>query len=977
MTKTIFDKIFEEKYKSLNKAQKEAVDTIEGPVMVIAGPGTGKTTILTLRIANILKQTDTPPSGILALTFTDSGVKAMKMKLREIIGNRADEIRIHTFHGFASSIIAEFSEYFPHLYRSKQITDIEAESLLRQILKNKKYSKFRPLGETDFYLNKILSSISDSKKEAWNPEVIRKFASDEIERVKNDEESISSRGATKGSLKADALKRIDKCERTLLFADVFEEYEAKKKEERKIDFDDLLYELLHVLQKEELLLRLLQEKFLYILVDEHQDTNDSQNMVVSLLANFFENPNIFVVGDEKQAIYRFQGASVENFLKFQNIWKSMKVISLEDNYRSHQHILDATFSMIEENYGEGEHEKLRIKLKSGTKSDKKPLDLVFAPDSVSADEYLVSELQRINKEDTEATTAVILRWNRDVDHVLSLCEANNISVRAERGADIFSHPIGLLYFKILEYLSDISKTESLSETIANGLWGLDFATGSELISKIRSGKVKDIEKQIPQLAVLKKEMTRSGVIEFLIMAGEISGLTSTQNLTNPLSVEVWRAIIDLSREIAVNNSIEDASQLIKSLLDYKKTAENKTIKVGSGSNDAKIHIMTAHSSKGLEYDYVFLPYSVEENWIRRPKSSVFVLPREKDTSDDVRDSRRLFYVALTRAKKHAVILVPSNDNLGKDFTPLRFIDELDKKSVSIIEAPKINSIPKVLKLQELSNHRKQELIEYTKKILEENGLSVTALNHYICCPSQFLYKCILKVPEAPSPSSEKGISMHKAISEVWKNKDFEVSAITQTIERVVTDFFDSSLLAVVDKEVILEELIQNAPIVAKALKEHFEINGVVYTDKWVDCVFETSVKDVKIDLHGQMDTIIDIDKKTLVFDYKTKEAISVNAIKGLTKDGDAKYFRQLVFYKMLLQSNHMFRDKEVDPALVFIKPDDKGRCPTVSIPITEEDIEKVKAEINVLVQSVYSGEFLSTDCDEKDCKFCAYKKFVY
>src|SRR3989344_7097210 len=137
----MIEKRFEEEYKKLNKAQKEAVDSIEGPVMVIAGPGTGKTFILTLRIANILKITDTPPSGILALTFTDVGVKAIKMKLREIIGTRADEVRIHTFHSFASSVMTEFPEHFPHLFKTKQITEVEVEAIIREIIKAKKFSK--------------------------------------------------------------------------------------------------------------------------------------------------------------------------------------------------------------------------------------------------------------------------------------------------------------------------------------------------------------------------------------------------------------------------------------------------------------------------------------------------------------------------------------------------------------------------------------------------------------------------------------------------------------------------------------------------------------------------------------------------------------------------------------------------------------------------------------------------------------------
>ncbi len=147
--------MFDELYKKLNKGQKEAVDTIEGPVMVVAGPGTGKTTILTLRIANILRLSDTPASGILALTFTEAGVKAMRMKLREIIGSRSNEVRIHTFHGFASSIISEYSDHFPHL-QGEQMTDIDAENLVREILTGKEFWKLRPLGDPEYYVSKII-----------------------------------------------------------------------------------------------------------------------------------------------------------------------------------------------------------------------------------------------------------------------------------------------------------------------------------------------------------------------------------------------------------------------------------------------------------------------------------------------------------------------------------------------------------------------------------------------------------------------------------------------------------------------------------------------------------------------------------------------------------------------------------------------------------------------------------------------------
>jgi len=970
---------FTKRYAQLNKEQKRAVDTIEGPVMVIAGPGTGKTTILTLRIANILRETDTPPSGILALTFTDAGVKAMRTKLREIIGGRADEVSIHTFHGFASSVISEFPEHFVHLSRSQQMTDVEAESIIRSILKDKKYAKLRPLGDVDFYVHKIIAGIGDCKKDAWTPDVIADFARKEIERVQNDPESLSTRGSTKGQLKGESLKRIEKCERTILFSGVYKDYELQKKEERKIDFDDLLFELVNALQQDTLLLQLLQEKFLYILVDEHQDTNDSQNIIISLLANFFETPNIFVVGDEKQAIYRFQGASVDNFLKFKHLWKDMQIISLTDNYRSHQGILDATYSMIENNYDEGQYADLRVKLQSGSLEKQRPLDLILAHDSDSADAYLVGELSNISVQEPESTVAVIVRWNRDVDHILSLCEAHGVSVSAERGADIFSHPIGVLYFKLLEYLIDPTRSDCLAYTIAGGLWSLDFVTSTRLLKQIKSGDLSGIESDIPALVQIKDEINHStGVISYIILAGEISGLTAHARMLDPLSVEVWRGIVDLARDIATRSKIEDSRTLITELLAYKKTAENKTIKIGAGKSDAKIQIMTAHSSKGLEYDYVFLPYALEEYWMRSVRGSSFVFPQERDTSDEAKDSRRLFYVAMTRARKHVVALIPQMDNLGRDFTPLRFLDELNQKKITKINAPKSTLSPKVLHGDALSSHRKSELIEYAKGVILENGLSVTALNHFVECPSRFLFKSILKIPEAPSASSEKGIAMHKAMSEVWRSDDKRVETVSRIITEVVISFFKTSLLVANDKEVIVDELLANAPVVARALSEHFALQGTVFTDRWIESHLLLSIDNdsVRLKIHGQMDAIVDGNDLLYVFDYKTKKSMSLNAIKGDTDSADGNYFRQLVFYKMLLTDNPLCAGKEIEPALVFIKPDDKGRCPTVTLPIESEDMERVTQEVQSLVESVYSGDFLTQTCDDPKCEYCAYKKLI-
>jgi DNA helicase II / ATP-dependent DNA helicase PcrA len=964
---------FKRQYATLNKKQKEAVDTIEGPVMVIAGPGTGKTTILTLRIANILKQTDTPADGILALTFTDSGVKAMRSKLREIIGTTADEVRIHTFHSFASSVITEFDDHFPHIARAKQITDIEAEEIIRSLLRDVKFSKLRPLGDPEHYVGKILRTIQECKKEAWTPEMIESYAKEEIERIKDDPTSLSTRGATKGKLKADAVLRIEKCEKTALFAQAYKLYEDKKKQEKKIDYDDLIFELLLAFKEDETLLRMLQEKFLYILVDEHQDTNDAQNLLVKNLADFFDNPNLFVVGDEKQAIYRFQGASVENFLRFQDIWKSMRIIKLEDNYRSHQSLLDTSFSLIEKNYADGEHENLRVRLKAGGEANAKKIDVVTAGNQEAAERYLVAELKALSSLLPNESIAVIARTNREVERIMAVLDDEGIEASAERGADIFSHPAGNLYFELLEFLNDSSLTESLAYTIAGGMWHLDFSQRLNLIKAIKSGDYSKIESEIPDLKILLDELNNSSPVVFLIRVAEVSGFLELV-VENPLSTEVWRGIVALAQDLVYRGSIEDPRMLIAELLNYRASAETKSIKIFGGKNNANIRVMTAHSSKGLEFDYVFIPNAVEEIWLPRARGSSFVLPRESDDSSGVKDARRLFYVALTRAKKHAVITAGLENSLGRSLTSLRFLDELDQDHVSNIN---ISAMPLSLDKKKWSSKEKShiEVLEYTKHILTEKGLSVTALNHFLTCPNKFIYQSILKVPEAVSASSEKGNAMHDAISRVWKGKINSTKGIEVCMEDSIRSYFQSSSLPKLEKELALNELLDSLPHVASELTRHFQSTGTVLTEAWVEVPYKFKDKkgEIVVNLHGKLDTIIDDGESVSVYDYKTRAKMSVAEIKGETKDSDGSYFRQLVFYKILMSENPKFKSKKIETSLIFVKPDNKGQCQSVTLEVEESDVERVKKEISSLISSVWSGEILQNNCEDKDCKWCGLR----
>lgn len=1004
----MISKEFKEAYKRLNKKQKEAVDTIDGPVLVIAGPGTGKTTILAMRIANILIKTDTPPSAILALTFTEAGSRSMKEKLRSIIGNRALEIAIHTFHSFARSVISEFPDHFPLLSRSTQITEVDSEIILRDILKQKKFAKIRPLGDPDFYIGKILDAISDCKQEAWTPEMIGIFAREEIERIKNDETYVSKAGKSKGTLKGEALRRIEKCERTVIFAEVYDEYERRKREEKKIDFDDLIFALVETLRQDKLLLQLLQEKYLYILVDEHQDTNDSQNMLLKMIADFFESPNLFVVGDEKQAIYRFQGASVENFLMLRRSWGNMKIISLEDNYRSHQKILDASHCMIEKNYKEGEHNDLRVKLRSKS-PESRPIEIMESPDTDTEIREIARRIFQIQESEQDKTVAVILRKNSEVSRVMSILSSYGVSASAERGANIFEHPIGRAFFALIGFLANPDQTESLAQTFASGMWGLSFDKQVSLIKFARSGKIAEIEKQIKEIKELLKEIPHSGAVKYLSVAAETSGLEKIAS-ESPAAAEVWRAIFDLAKDIAQSEGIEDPRALMEALLSYKKSSEKKVIKMKTGMAESNVIILTAHSSKGLEYDYVFIPLASEEHWMSKARGTFFILPREKEALDDERDERRLFYVALTRAREHIVISYSLKDSLDKTFTPLRFIDELEEASITrtyLNELPKVESTgPKKVK-----RNRSEEKVEFTKNVLLDSGLSVTALNHFIRCPNEFFFKSILKLPEPPTASSEKGNAMHEAISRVWQfirrnptpsplplsrggggKKEYPSfpsplqgegkGGVEKMIENIliksVKEYFEKSLLASYEKEAVVDELVKNAPKVALALLEHFRQKGSISTEGWFETYFKVKVKttsskknDVELRLHGKIDAIVDSGDLAYIYDYKTREAMNEKAIRGESASGGRDYFRQLVYYKILLEENPRFKNRKIFPSLVFVKPDRKERCPTVTLSINEKDIEEVREEISSLIESVWSGEFLDSKCLNPSCKYCS------
>ena len=346
---------FEEIYAALNQAQKQAVDTLEGPVMVIAGPGTGKTQILSARIGKILLETDANPENILCLTYTDAGTVAMRKRLIRFIGPDAYKVHIHTFHSFCNDIIQDNLSLFEKS-TLEPISELESIEVFKELIdgfpKNHPLKRYR--GDVYFEINNLKNLFSNMKREGWDTGMINSAIDSYLLDLPNRDEFVYQRAYKqfkKGDLKQNQIDLVtEKMEKLRAAVNEFDRFISLMKKRNRYDFDDMILWVLQAFKENRLLLANYQEQFQYILVDEYQDTSGTQNSLVELLINYWEQPNVFVVGDDDQSIYRFQGANIENMEKFADAYsKDLKTVVLTDNYRSTQPILNIAKTLIDRN----------------------------------------------------------------------------------------------------------------------------------------------------------------------------------------------------------------------------------------------------------------------------------------------------------------------------------------------------------------------------------------------------------------------------------------------------------------------------------------------------------------------------------------------------------------------------------------------------------------------------------------------------
>lgn len=989
------ENMFQNEYKRLNKEQKLAVDTIEGPVMVNAGPGTGKTQILTLRIGNILNQTDVQPENILALTFTNSGVYAMRERLRSYIGESAYRVNIFTFHAFAEHVIKNFPAYFAQFEYAKVIDDLQKVKCIEKILDTGLYIEL--VGKHDDYqkVKDITKAINTIKHEGYSVEQFKSIIPKWREELLSDPDNYYkvNRGKNKvGDIKPAEEEKIERKIRVVQeLVDVYEKYQEYIRKEHMYDFSDMIITVVEEIKTNENLKFEMQEQYQYILVDEHQDTNMGQNELIELLTDAEHldgHPNIFTVGDEKQSIYRFQGASEDTFKHFNSIYNDIVHIDLKQNYRSTKNILDASQGVIEHSIENPVALESNIKennsIKIGEFSNYK-FELLYLAQDIK---------KKIESGVSPEEIAVLFRSNKHTEDIKNILALHKIPFTIFSRNSIFEDIDIQNIILLLRTIMNPNDEEALGKVLFINFLNLDGYDAIKILQKRQFYKreqnktlfdilndnniLKEIgltySEQFIQFSKIIRdaivEIKNTRLIDFLKDFLQDIGYTKFM-LESDLSRDKLFKIDKLFDEIKKQQAkgkfdIEDFIILVDSYYSYHLDIENDDPEIESG-----VQLMTSHGSKGKEFEYVYVVNTTSKNWEKSRGFGGISLP-VKTYQGDIHDERRLFYVSMTRAKKELFVTYSITDWEGKEQEKSRFITEIPNEYVEQIdtesfEKKHVSDIS--LFVEPIQTKRTIYDPRFIKELFMKRGLTVTALNNYLECPIKYFYKNLIQIPSGYSPILEYGNVMHGALEKFFLQCKKQEKILAQ---KILISLFEEGIehSQMNEKEIKkykdrgIESLSTWYESRHNDFKHLIDIERKIYRD------FELSNGEI-IMLNGKLDKIEYLDSQLegliRIVDYKTGRPFSKK-----NKDEKEELKRQLAFYNLLLENYHENKYQIKEAVLDFLEENDKGEHEQFSYVVSGEELSALKQIVEDAGLEIMSGQLLDNGCKKKDCEWCKF-----
>ncbi len=1023
---------FNEEYKRLNEEQRQAVDKIYGPVMVIAGPGTGKTQILAVRIGKILLDTDYQPSNILCLTYTDAGVLAMRKRLLGMIGPDAYSVNIHSYHSFCNYVIQQNMHLF-HKRDLQPINELEQLQTLMKLIDS--FGNDNPLKrhKSDAYyearfLRDLFSAI---KREGWQAEALYKkieeYIATGIPETFADKNKIK-KGIVQLTQKGkDEVAKMDKLKAAIQAFPIYQEY---LKENQRYDFDDMIAWVIDAFEKNGDVLAGYQEQYQFLLVDEYQDTSGSQNKLVELLIAYWqdESPNVFVVGDDDQSIFRFQGANMENMMLLAKKYeKDLLRVVLTQNYRSVQPILDAAHQLIQNNTQRlsNEYTDLKKILTAANELHKDhsiPPAIHMVNNEFEENIFVAEEIKKLIDAGTKpGCIAVIYKEHRSGEELQKFLQLQDIPVYVKRSVNLLKenfirkvlsliqyviaethipysgehHLFHILHFdffsipplRIAMICKEISSNKKgdkastlraylseLTETNNGKLFSTDAVNDSLIkVHKLLEKLISDSE-NLPLLRWLEVLFNEAGILSYTMKQPD-----------KAWHMRLLNGFFDYVQDECRRNPDLTLQGLVAQIDILKENKISVPLPQTSG-NDTGVNLLTCHGSKGLEYTYVFFMGCYSGLWEgKRKGNGGYKLPPnvfEKETAQESEEElRRLFFVAATRAEKYLYITFPNNSNEGKSFEASRFIAEMNGaenlkiEPVTIDEETKLtySSLRFGLSMQPQLEKGEADFID---SLLQNFKMNVSALNNFMECPVKFYYNTLIRVPAAVNESSQFGSSMHDALN-FYYNKMMElkeyprvdvlVSRFQYHIHRHREVFTPPSLKRFTD---------YGAECLRAFHETYFSTlssSDFIRTEVPMEAIVEG------IPLKGFADKIQYWGHDMVITDFKTGSLDKSNKRYEFTQAGDPRkpeggnYWRQAVFYKILADNQKGKTKNLLNIEFHFIEPNDKGMFDKKAMPVdaTQESIviEQIQnAWEKIQAHSFYKG------CGKEDCDWCNFIK---
>lgn len=952
----------------LNKKQREAVQHGDGPLLIIAGAGTGKTTVVTERIKYLILKKDVLPSQILALTFTEKASREMEERVDVTMPYGYTEMWIETFHAFCDRILRSEAINIGLNPSYSLATETEAILFLRKHLFSFNLDYFRPLGNPHKFLQGMLQHFSRLKDEDIDPSQYLRYA----QKISNDPDEIK---------------------KTMELTEAYKTYEELKTKEGIMDFSDLIANTLKLFRTRKNILKNYQEQFRYILVDEFQDTNYAQNQLAILLAG--DRKNITVVGDDDQAIYRWRGAAISNIIQFKKHFPKAKVVTLTENYRSTEEILNKSYLLIQENNPDRLEvkEKVNKKLTSVRKIKGDPIELLFA-------QRVEDEAELVTKKINEFTTSNSSRATRYSD-IAILVRANDHSLPFVRSLERAHIPYqflgpGQLYHQeeikdliaYLKVLYNFEDATSLYRILNMPIFKLEprdiasllnFAKKRNLtlfeaiehydelfLQDAAKEKLKIIGTMVKRhLRKIPKETAGQILYYFLQDSGILKQLLEAKNEKKIEQAKNIAKFFDRLKSFEVEH--EDAS--VFAVVDWidlsMQMGESPLASDVDWTENNAVNILTVHSSKGLEFPVVFLVNLVGQRFPTRERKEQIPIPQDLikeilPVGDyHLQEERRLFYVGMTRARDNLFLTAAKYYGEGKrerkisPFVSESLGEEVIKQVTS--EKQQLTNQLSLLDFGVKESDKSQSTISHIPYAI--SYLSYSQIQTFDICPLHYKLRYILKIPTPQTAAQSFGTSVHSVLRDFYKlwvsGEKIPIDQVQKLLENVwITEGYASKTHEKTAKE-------KAKTIITSYLKKNFSKSGNLPIA--LELPFLFTVRKLKVG--GRIDRIDALNKgKIEIIDYKTGS--------NIPSEKELDQNQQLTFYALAateVKDNLLGKNPE-DIVLSLHYLEEEKKFTTTR---TKEQLEEAKIWILQKAETIATSDF--TCSGSLLCQNCEYK----